>query len=139
MAHPINPAGLDHVVLRMTDVERAVRFYCEVLGCRVEKRQEKIGLIQLRAGRCLIDLVDVKGRIGRDGGKPPADDARNMDHFCIRIEPFDGPAIQAHLKAHGVDPGEVVSRFGAEGDGPSVYLKDPEGNTVELKGPPGPV
>jgi glyoxylase I family protein len=139
MANPINPTGLDHVVLRVVDMERAIGFYCEVLGCRVERRQEKIGLVQLRAGRSLIDVVDINGRIGREGGKAPADDARNMDHFCIRIEPFDARAIQAHLKAHGVDPGEVVSRFGAEGDGPSVYLKDPEGNTVELKGPPGPV
>ncbi|HEX9448841.1 MAG TPA: VOC family protein [Dongiaceae bacterium] len=129
----MNPVGLDHVVLRVADIDRAIRFYCEVLGCRVEKRQEAIGLIQLRAGRCLIDLVDIAGKIGREGGKAAGVEGRNMDHFCIRIEPFDGKAIQAHLKSHGVDPGEVVKRFGAEGDGPSIYLTDPEGNAIELK------
>jgi catechol 2,3-dioxygenase-like lactoylglutathione lyase family enzyme len=139
MAHPVNPLGLDHVVLRVADQDRAIRFYCEVLGCRIEKRQDGIGLVQLRAGRSLIDIVDINGRLGREGGEAPGAGGRNMDHFCIRIEPFDGKAIQAHLQAHGVEPGEVVKRFGAEGDGPSIYLQDPEGNTVELKGPPGPV
>ena len=138
-SNPIKPVGLDHVVLRVADMDRAIRFYCEVLGCRVEKRQVPIGLVQLRAGRSLIDLVDVAGTIGREGGAAPGAEGRNMDHLCIRVEPFDGKAIQAHLNSHGVDPGEVVSRSGAEGDGPSLYLSDSEGNTVELKGPPGPI
>ena len=128
--------GLDHVVLRAPDVAAMSRFYCEVLGCGVEKLQPAIGLTQLRAGRTLIDLVDVAGPLGRQGGAPPGSEGRNMDHFCLRIEPFDGPAIAAHLRRHGVDPGEVVQRYGAEGSGPSLYLQDPEGNTVELKGPP---
>ena len=137
-SNPVNPVGLDHVVLRVADLDRAIGFYCEVLGCRVEKRQEAIGLVQLRAGRSLIDLVDIEGKIGREGGRAAGTEGRNMDHFCIRIEPFDGEAIRAHLLQRGIDPGAVVSRYGAEGDGPSIYLKDPEGNTVELKGPPGP-
>jgi catechol 2,3-dioxygenase-like lactoylglutathione lyase family enzyme len=128
--------GLDHVVLRATDVAAMTRFYCEVLGCRIEKVQPTVGLTQLRAGRTLIDLVDVAGPIGREGGAAPGREGRNMDHFCLRIEPFDGAAISAHLRRHGVEPGEVVQRYGAEGDGPSLYLPDPEGNTVELKGPP---
>ena len=128
--------GLDHVVLRARDVAAMSRFYCEVLGCGVEKLQPAIGLTQLRAGRTLIDLVDVAGPLGRQGGAPPGAEGRNMDHFCLRIEPFDGPAITAHLRRHGVEPGEVVQRYGAEGNGPSLYLQDPEGNTVELKGPP---
>lgn len=133
---PIAVQGIDHVVLRVRDPERMVRFYGEVLGCAVERRQEKFGLIQLRAGRSLIDLVDVNGTLGREGGAAPGAEGRNMDHLCLRVEPFDDAAIRAHLAAHGVTAGEVVSRYGAEGEGPSIYLEDPEGNRLELKGPP---
>jgi catechol 2,3-dioxygenase-like lactoylglutathione lyase family enzyme len=134
--NPIRIREIDHVVLRVRDLERQRRFYCEVLGCTVDRVQEAIGLVQLRACRSLIDLVDAAGRIGRAGGAPPGPEARNMDHFCVRVDPFDADAIARHLEAHGVDPGEVVPRFGAEGSGPSMYIADPEGNTVELKGPP---
>ena len=127
---------IDHVVLRVSDPERMRAFYCDVLGCTVAKVQEKIGLVQLQAGRSMIDLVDVNGMLGKMGGEPPGKTALNMDHFCLRVEPFDGEAILAFLKGHGVDGGEVVPRFGAEGDGPSIYITDPEGNVVVLKGPP---
>jgi catechol 2,3-dioxygenase-like lactoylglutathione lyase family enzyme len=133
---PFRPLGLDHVVLRVSDVAGMTRFYCDVLGCHVEKVQEALGLHQLRAGTALVDLVDVAGELGRRGGPPPGPDARNMDHLCLRIEPFDEAAIRAHLSAHGVAAGETVSRYGAEGQGPSIYISDPEGNSVELKGPP---
>ncbi len=133
---PFRPLGLDHVVLRAVDIPRMTRFYCDVLGCRVEKVQAALGLHQLRAGSALIDLVDVAGELGRKGGPAPAAEARNMDHLCLRIDPFDPVALSAHLAAHGVTPGEVVSRYGAEGQGPSLYIVDPEGNSVELKGPP---
>lgn len=127
---------IDHVVLRVSDLARMQRFYCDVLGCEVEKVQQAIGLTQLRAGRSMIDLVTVDGPIGRMGGAAPGREGRNMDHVCLRVEPFDGEAIVAFLKASGVDVGEVVSRYGAEGDGPSLYITDPEGNVVELKGAP---
>ena len=130
-----NILGLDHVVLRVTDLDRARDFYCDVLGCRVEVFQKKIGLLQLRAGDSLIDLVPVDGQLGRMGGAPPGPQGRNMDHFCLRVRPFDAAGIMAHLTAHGVDPGNVEQRYGAEGMGPSIYLKDPDGNVVELKGP----
>jgi glyoxylase I family protein len=133
---PFRPLGLDHVVLRVADVARARAFYCDVLGARVEKVQEALGLHQLRAGTALIDLVDLAGELGRKGGAGPATEGRNMDHLCLRIEPFDEPAIRAHLARHGVAPGDVVSRYGAEGQGPSMYITDPDGNSVELKGPP---
>ena len=139
MAVPFAVRELDHVVLRIHDLDRALAFYSGVLGCPVEKRQEKIGLVQLRAGRSLIDLVPLEGRLGRAGGAGPGAEGRNVDHICLRIEPFDGAAIAAHLRAHGLQPGAVESRFGAEGEGPSIYVNDPDGNTVELKGPPGPV
>lgn len=127
---------IDHLVLRVVDLDRMLRFYCEALGCEVEKRQEDLGLIQLRAGRSLIDLVPVSGKLGKAGGAPPGAEARNLDHFCLRVEPFDESAIRRHLSAHGVEAGPVESRYGAQGTGPSIYVKDPEGNVVELKGPP---
>ncbi len=131
--------GLDHLVLRVVDLDAMLRFYVDVLGCHVERRQDEIGLVQLRAGRSLIDLVPVKGRLGRMGGAAPGAEGRNLDHFCLRVEPFDATAVRAHLAAHGVDAGATESRYGAEGEGPSIYLSDPEGNVIELKGPPGPV
>jgi len=127
---------IDHVVLRVADLARMERFYREVLGCTVARRQEAIGLIQLRAGSALVDLVPVDGKLGRMGGAAPGKEGRNVDHICFRLEPFDEAAIRAHLAAHGVDAGPTDSRFGAEGEGPSIYLQDPEGNTIELKGPP---
>lgn len=128
--------GLDHVVLRAANVPRMVRFYCDALGCTLERAREDLGLTQLRAGNSLIDLVAVDGEIGRKGGAAPGVEGRNMDHLCLRIEPFDPGALTAHLIRHGVVPGEIKSRYGADGTGPSLYLSDPEGNTVELKGPP---
>lgn len=119
---------LDHVVLRVREMERALRFYCDVLGCREERRAESIGLVQLRAGESLIDLIPAED--------PPGSAAGNMDHVAVRIAPFDETALREHLTAHGVAVDEVASRYGAEGDGPSMYIQDPDGNTVELKGPP---
>jgi catechol 2,3-dioxygenase-like lactoylglutathione lyase family enzyme len=93
-------------------------------------------LIQLRAGTALIDLVPVDGKLGAAGGAPPGKDGRNLDHFCLRVEPFDESAIRAQLARHGYAAGPVEKRYGAEGEGPSIYVTDPEGNVVELKGPP---
>jgi glyoxylase I family protein len=129
--------GIDHLVLRVIDLDAMTRFYVDVLGCAVERRQDEIGLVQLRAGHSLIDLVPVDGKLGRMGGAAPGAEGRNMDHFCLRVEPFDAAAIRAHLAAQGVEAGKTESRYGAEGEGPSIYLSDPEGNVVELKGPPG--
>lgn len=128
--------GIDHLVLRIRDERTMLAFYGEVLGCTLEKRQDDIGLIQLRAGNALIDLVPAHGPLGRRGGPPPERDGHNLDHFCLRLDPFDEAAIRHHLSAHGVEAGELKQRYGAEGTGPSLYLQDPEGNTVELKGPP---
>ncbi len=132
----IRVRGLDHIVLRVSDVPRALRFYCEVLGCKEERRVEALGLIQLRAGRSLIDLLDVNLPLGKLGGPAAGDAARNVDHFALQLEDFDEPAIRAHLEANGVEPGDVGERYGAEGMGPSMYVRDPDGNVVELKGPP---
>ncbi|RPE77131.1 VOC family protein [Vulcaniibacterium tengchongense] len=135
---PFRPLRLDHIVLRVRDPGAMAAFYCRVLGCAVERRQDEIGLVQLRAGQSLIDLVDVAGKLGREGGAAPGREGRNMDHLCLRVAPFDRGAIEAHLRDHGVRLGEFGARYGAEGEGPSQYLFDPEGNLVELKGPPAP-
>src|SRR5271167_2543135 len=111
-------------------------FYCGVLGCSVERRQDDLELVQLRAGRSLIDLVAVGGKLGVQGGAAPRREGRNVDHFCLRLHAFDEKGICTFLAGRGVPIGEVALRFGAEGEGPSIYLSDPEGNTVELKGPP---
>ena len=129
---------IDHVVLRVRDLDAMLRFYTEVLGCTLERVQDELGLYQVRAGASLIDLVTVEGKLGRAGGAAPGPHGRNLDHFCLRIEPFDGEALRAWLSSRGTRPGEVMQRFGAEGEGPSLYLSDPEGNVVELKGPPRP-
>ena len=133
---PFRITGLDHLVLRVRDLDRMVRFYCEVLGCRMERVQAEIGLTQIRAGGSLIDLVTIDGKLGRMGGAAPAKEGRNLDHFCITIEGYDETGIRAYLTTHGVEVGEAGSRYGAEGEGPSLYISDPEGNVVELKGPP---
>ncbi len=127
---------IDHLVLRVIDLDRMLHFYCAVLGCTIERRLDGIGLVQLRAGRSLLDLVPVDGQLGKAGGAPPGKEGRNLDHFCVRIEPFDETAIRRHLQAHDVEAGPLATRNGAEGEGPSIYICDPEGNVVELKGPP---
>ena len=130
----ITVRGLDHVVLRVSDVARSLRFYCDVLGCAVERRSDALGLVQLRAGASLIDLVDVASPLGRLGGAAPEAEARNLDHFALQLAGFDADAIRAHLEAHGVEAGDVAQRYGALGMGPSLYVRDPDGNVVELKG-----
>ena len=136
MAPPFRPSGIDHVVIRVADPERMRDFYTDVLGCPVEREETNLGLVQLRAGRSLIDLVDIQGELGRAGSAAPGAEGRNMDHFCLAIDPFDEAALRAHLESHGIDPGPLKRRYGAEKFGPSIYIEDPEGNVVELKGPP---
>jgi len=128
---------LDHIVIRAKDSERLVEFYCRVLGCTVERRTSPdIGIIQLRAGDALIDIVAVDSEIGRMGGAAPGNEGRNMDHFCVRLESLEEEVIREHLAQHGVVGSTLETRYGAEGNGPSIYIQDPDGNTVELKGPP---
>lgn len=136
-APPFTIKGIDHIVLRIEDLGRSLGFYCEALGCTVEREQRRIGLYQLRAGNTLIDLLPIDEELGRAGGAPPGEEGRNMDHFAIAIEPYDEDALRAHLGEHGIDVPESALRYGAEGEGPSVYIEDPDGNTVELKAPVG--
>jgi catechol 2,3-dioxygenase-like lactoylglutathione lyase family enzyme len=126
---------IDHVVLRVRDIESMRRFYCDVLGAEHVAYRPQFGMSHLRVGTAMLDLVEVDGPLGKQGGAAPGTQGRNMDHLCFRVEPFDQDAIVAHLKEHGVVVGDIRRRFGAEGNGVSIYLSDPEGNTVELKGP----
>ena len=131
----INIQAIDHVVFRVRDVERVARFYIDLLGARWERQREDIGLYQLRIGTSLIDLVPVDSKLGRMGGAAPGLEAHNVDHVCFRVLPWDGAAVLAELAEHGIQA-EISARYGAEGNGPSIYLADPEGNNLELKGPP---
>jgi catechol 2,3-dioxygenase-like lactoylglutathione lyase family enzyme len=130
--------GLDHVVLRCRDLDRMLAFYTAVLGCSIARRNEPLGLIHLQAGSAQIDLVDVNGELGRAGGAPPGPQGHNVDHICLRIEPFAPAELREHFRRHGIELGAIHHNFGAEGYGWAVYLKDPEGNAIELKGPPDP-
>ncbi|AOB31281.1 lactoylglutathione lyase [Bordetella sp. H567] len=125
--------GIDHVVLRVQHMDRMIAFYRDVLGCQVAHRQDDLGLVHLRAGASLIDLVDVAGTLGKRGGDAPTGTANNMDHLCLRVADFDVQAIRGELQAQGVEVGEIAERYGASGRATSIYLRDPEGNGLELR------
>ena len=127
--------NIDHVVLRVKDIERMRRFYCDVLGMEHVAYRPEFGMSHLRAGSSMVDLIEVEGFLGKSGGRAPDKQGRNMDHLCFRVEPFDQDAIVAHLGKHNIAVGDIRTRYGAEGNGVSIYLTDPEGNMVELKGP----
>ena len=137
MANPIGVTGFDHIVLRVRDKDAMLGFYIDVLGLRIDRDRPELGLTHIRAGSQMIDLITLDGPLGRIGGAGPGREARNLDHFALQVRPFDEAAIRAHLAAHGVEIVEEGARYGADGDGFSLYVRDPEGNTVELKGPPG--
>jgi glyoxylase I family protein len=136
---PFRLEQLDHVVLRVRDIPRMQAFYCEVLGCREERRQDEIGLVQLRAGASLIDLISLDGKLGRMGGVGPGREGHNLDHICLSVLDYNETAMVEHLRAHHVRVGDIGTRYGAKGEGPSIYLFDPEGNMIELKGLPDPL
>jgi glyoxylase I family protein len=115
---------IDHVVLRVRDLAMMVRFYEQALGFKEERRIDRLGLVQMRAGASMLDLVHAE-----------CGEGKNMDHLCFRVEPFDRDAFVTRLTPFGISVGETVERYGAEGTGPSVYFTDPEGNQIELKGP----
>lgn len=136
MPNPFVVQRIDHVVFRVSDLERSIGFYGAVLGCEVVRRREHLGLVHLRAGASMIDLVSLDGPLGSRGGAAAGKEGRNVDHLCLRIAPFDEARLVAHLEQHGVSAvSKAEVNFGAEGDGLSLYFLDPDGNTIELKGP----
>ncbi|MGR5548134.1 VOC family protein [Vibrio sp. PID23_8] len=131
--NPIEIRAIDHVVLRTCKLNDMLRFYRDILGCHIERELPDLGLTQLRAGSAIIDLVTVNGELGRLGGKPPSQDGRNLDHFCLQIGVYEEAALLDYLHQHNVNVAEFSERYGAQGFGRSVYIEDPEGNVVELK------
>jgi catechol 2,3-dioxygenase-like lactoylglutathione lyase family enzyme len=136
MRNPISVTGFDHIVLRVRDKDRMLQFYCDVLGLTLDRDRPELGLTHVRAGPQMIDLVTLDGPLGKLGGAGPGPEGRNLDHFALQVRPFDAAAIRAHLAQHGVAVVEEGQRYGADGVGFSLYVRDPEGNLVELKGPP---
>ena len=133
---PFTVERIDHVVFRVRDLATSVAFYGRVLGCHLVRERPDLGLVHLRAGASMVDLVSIDGRLGRGGGEGPKAEGRNVDHLCLRVEPFDEQRIVAHLAEYGVVPkGPASTNFGAEGEGLSLYFCDPDGNVIELKGP----
>ena len=122
------PLGLDHVVLRVRDQAASRRFYTEVLGCTLDYVNEKFSLVQLRFGKNLIDLLP----LGPNSPAPAPE--HSIDHLCLSIRCADLEQVAASLRARGVTvEGEVVERRGAFGEGPSLYVRDPDGYRIELK------
>ena len=124
----IVPLGLDHVVLRISDLNRSLVFYRDILGCVVDRRREGLGLYHLRAGAAQIDLVTLRGELGKKGGGPPIAEGPNMDHFCLRLETFDGRPrvydvvglrVDAEPLKHGDILGKVLVGLGAPENTPS--------------------
>ena len=126
-------SAIDHIVLRVSSLDIMTRFYCEVLGCVKERELEEFGLVQLRAGASLIDLVAVDGELGKAGGIAPGHEGRNLDHFCLSVSGVSENELCAYLVSKSIQFSELSTRYGAAGFGQSLYLNDPEGNTVELK------
>ena len=125
--------AIDHIVLRTTKLKQMLEFYINVLNCTIERETpEETGLTQLRAGSALIDLVVVNSRLGSVGGGPSKTE-RNVDHFCLQIRLAPEQDIINYLKQSGIEVGEFASRYGAQGEGNSIYIQDPEGNGVELR------
>lgn len=133
---PFEVKHLDHIVLRVQNMKSSLDFYTNMLGCQIKKRRDDLGMLHLGAGTSMIDLVDVKGPLGLQGGGLADPQHRNVDHFCLCIAPFDEGLILDYLHAQGIEVDKAVTRYGAEGNGPSIYCFDPDGNQVELKGPP---
>lgn len=124
---------IDHIVLRTANPDQMIEFYCDTLGCKLERELKDFGLAQLRAGECLIDIVDVESEIGRQGGNAPTKDSNNLDHFCLQIQPCEEQELIDYLKEKGISAGNFEDRYGAKGDGRSIYIKDIDGNVIELK------
>ena len=109
----LNILGIDHVVIRCNDLKRMTAFYCDVVGCTLDRWREELGLVHLRAGNAFIDLADAEkarqraGTADRPSSGAAADAANpNMDHLCLTVGTFDIEAVNAHLMAHGLPAGE---------------------------------
>jgi glyoxylase I family protein len=126
--------AIDHVVFRTTKLDAMLQFYCNILGCEVARDQlENNGLIQLRAGSALIDLVRVDSQLGQLGGKAPQQNGRNVDHVCLQIAAIEQTQLVDYLAKHQIKHSDFALRYGAAGFTESIYIEDPEQNVIELK------
>ena len=161
---PFRLQRIDHIVIRCRDFPRMFDFYHRILGCTIdEPRDEYVNrfggaLTHLRAGSCYIDLLAYDTNHLTDEGREAAkrmhgggvglgdknledvqlsSESSTLDHLCLRVDPFDQQQMQSYLEGENV---HIVAmgdrRLGADGVGPSVYVSDPEGNVIELKGSP---
>lgn len=131
---PFTLAGLDHVVFLVDDMDRALAFYGDVLGCVPGYSYPALGMEQVWCGTALIVLWDT-AHAGAANAIPPVAGGRNVDHVCIATSPFDPAAMRAHLAAHGVAIEREATHGGARGVSLSFYIRDPFGNLLEVKGP----
>ena len=156
--NPIDVLGIDHVVLKVDDLERMAEWYKTVLGCRVAKHNVALLMIHLDAGSALIDLVDNAGPLGdnnnsmnnsmnsndndednnnnndNDNDNNNDNQHQKLDHICLGLKEFDAAAIREHLSSNGVAiTTEVAVRYGKGGNGESLFFHDPEGNRIEIK------
>lgn len=130
----IDVTGIDHIVLRTPQLAHMLNFYVNILGCAVERETSaETGLTQLRAGSALIDLVTLDSRLGKMGGPAPKALGNNVDHFCLSVKSVPEQSLINHLEKHGVQTQDFVDRYGAQGFGRSIYITDPDQNTVELR------
>ena len=125
---PFKLGHLDHLVLRTSQLEVLLAFY-ERLGCRLERDlREKVGMVQLRLGDSMLDLVEAT--MDETGDK-------NLDHFAVRVDPFNEADILKFCEEEGIEARSMsFPLYGADGYGPAIYITDPDGNRMELKGPP---
>lgn len=136
---PFRLQAIDHIVIRAANAAELVAFYVEAIGCKLAWDRPELGLTHLEAGNAMIDIVSIEGPLGTQGvslaakAEAGAGSGRNVDHLCLRIAPFDFEALKAHFERFAIVLAPPQARFGAQGNGLSIYLTDPEGNGVELK------
>jgi glyoxylase I family protein len=131
---PFSLVGIDHVVFLVDDMSRAMEFYAKVLGCVPGYSYPALGIEQVWCGAALIVLWDTT-HPGAAGASPAVPGGRNVDHLCIATSPFAPEAMRAHLAVHGVAILREATHGGARGMGHSLYIRDPFGNVLEIKGP----
>jgi len=130
---PFSLQAIDHVVIRAINAAELVAFYVEVIGCTLAWDRPELGLTHLNAGNAMIDIISIDGPLGKSGVAHAAGPGRNVDHLCLRIRPFDFEALRSHFEAFGIALAAPQMRFGAQGNGLSIYFTDPEGNGIEFK------
>jgi catechol 2,3-dioxygenase-like lactoylglutathione lyase family enzyme len=125
--------GLDHIVLNVAEVRRSVAFYRDVLGLVIERLDEwqagTIGFPSVRvSANTIIDLVEIGAEAARERGTP------NLNHFCLVVADETLEPIAAHLAGHGVTVYTgPARRWGARGNGVSIYFRDPDDNEIEVR------